>query len=109
MNWLSQGLAKAHENLLRQPRTIYIGAIVVNPRRVSVLAAAAMGSLTLMPLRFPPASLTSPLSHPRSPPLGLREHFAAGAGAAPGPPTGALVRCVGRLGVNAALNRSFAE
>lgn len=29
MNWLSEGLTRAHEILLRQPRTIYIGAIVV--------------------------------------------------------------------------------
>ena len=35
--------------------------------------------------------------------------FAAGAGAALAVPTGALIGCVGRLGVNAGLNRRFAE
>jgi uncharacterized membrane protein len=29
VNWLSEGLTRAHEILLRQPRIVYIGAIVV--------------------------------------------------------------------------------
>lgn len=30
MNWLNEGLTRAHEILLRQPRLIYVGAIGVS-------------------------------------------------------------------------------